>query len=134
MKGMKRNNSRGLPIGAEIEVVDNSGAKLVKLISVKGYKTVKRKLECAGVGDLITAHVIKGKPDVKHTVVKCVVVRQKQEFRRPNGTTIKFEGNGAVVLKDEKSASPKGTLIKGAIAKEVGERFPAVARIATIIV
>lgn len=134
MKAIRRNGSRGLPMGARVEVVDNSGAKEVRIIGVKGYKTVKRMLECAGVGDLVTAHVTKGKPDMKHTVVKCVVVRQKQEFKRPSGTTVKFESNGVVVLKDEKSASPKGTIIKGAVAKEVGERFPAVARIASVVV
>ena len=134
MKAIRRNNSRGLPIGAYVDVVDNSGARIVKIISVKGYKTVKRQLECAGVGDMVTANVVKGKPDMKHTVVKCVIVRQKQEYKRPNGTTVKFESNGAVVLKDEKSAGPKGTIIKGAVAKEVSDRFPAVARIASVIV
>ncbi|MCA9495488.1 MAG: uL14 family ribosomal protein [Nanoarchaeota archaeon] len=134
MKALKRNNSRGLPIGARIPCVDNSGARLIKVLSVKGYKTIKRQLECGGVGDLITANVVKGNPEMKHTVVKCVIVRQKQEFKRPDGTTIKFESNGAVVIKDVKQGAPKGTLIKGAIAKEVGERFPAVARIANIIV
>lgn len=133
MKAIKRNGSRGLPIGARVDVVDNSGAKEIKIISVKGYKSVKRMLECAGVGDMVTANVTKGKPDMKHNVVKCVIVRQKQEFKRPNGQTIKFESNGAVVLKDDKG-QPKGTLIKGAIAKEVGERFPAVARISNIVV
>lgn len=133
MKAIRMSASRGLPIGAEIPAVDNSGAKLVKVISVKGYKTVKRMLETAAVGDMITAHVTKGKPDMKHEVVKCVVVRQKQEYKRPNGTTIKFQSNGVVVLKDDKG-NPKGTIVKGAIAKEVGERFPAVARIANIIV
>ena len=134
MKALRRSNSKGLPVGAVVDVVDNSGARQVKIISVKGYKTVKRQLENAGVGDLITGNVLKGKPDMKHTVVKCVIVRQKQEYRRPDGMTVKFESNGAVVLKDEKSAAPKGTVIKGVIAKEVGERFPAVARIASVIV
>ena len=134
MKAIRRRNSRGLPIGAYVSVVDNSGARVVKIISVKGYKTVKRQLECAGVGDLITGNVIKGKPDMKHTVVKCVIVRQKQEYKRLDGTTICFETNGAVVIKDEKTFSPKGTLIKGPIGKEVGERFPVVARIASTIV
>ena len=133
MRSIRTNNARGLPIGAEIPVVDNSGAKLVKVISVKGFKSIKRKLECGGIGDMITGHVIKGKADMKHEVVKCVIVRQKQETKRPDGTTIKFQSNGAVVLKDDKGV-PKGTLIKGAIAKEVGERFPAVARLANIIV
>ncbi len=132
MKAIRRNNSRGLPIGAEVECVDNSGAKSVRIIGVKGYKTVKRQLENAGVGDLVTAHVLKGKPEMKHELVKCVVVKQKQEYRRPDGTTIKFQSNGVVVLKDDKG-NPKGTIIKGVIAKEVGERFPAVARIASVI-
>ena len=132
MKAIKSSSTRSLPIGAEVEAIDNSGAKLVKIISVKGYKTVKRMLECGGVGDMVTAHVLKGKPDMKHTVVKCVIVRQKQEYKRPDGTTIKFQSNGVVVLKDDKG-NPKGTIIKGVIAKEVGERFPAVARIANVI-
>ena len=134
MKAVRRNNCKGLPIGARIPVVDNSGAKLLRIISVKGYKTVKRQLENAGVADLVTAHVVKGNPEMKHTVVKAVIVRQRQEYKRPNGTTIKFESNGAVIIKDEKSGGPKGTIIKGAIGREVGERFPAVARIANVIV
>jgi large subunit ribosomal protein L14 len=133
MKAIKRNGSRGLPTGAEIVVVDNSGAKMIKVISVKGFKTVKRQLDCGGVGDLVTGNVLKGKPDMKHTLVKAVIVRQKQEYKRPDGTTIKFESNGCVVIKDEKSGSPKGTIIKGPIGKEVAERFPAVARIASIV-
>lgn len=134
MKAIRRNNTRGLPVGARVDVVDNSGARQVKIISVKGYKTVKRMLECAGVGDLVTANVTKGKPDMKHQVVKCVVVRQKQEYKRPDGTTIKFESNGVVVLKDDKNGNPKGTIVKGAIAKEVGDRFPAIIRIASVVV
>ena len=133
MKGVRTNQSRGIPIGAEVEVVDNSGAKMVKIMGVKGFKSIKRKLECGGVGDMFTAHVIKGKPDMKHNVVKCVLVRQKQEYKRPDGTNVKFQSNGVVVLKDEKG-NPKGTIVKGVIAKEVGDRFPAVARIANIIV
>lgn len=134
MKAIKRNNVRSLPLGAYVDVVDNSGAKKIRVISVKGYKTVKGQLSCAGVGEVVTANVVKGKPDMKHSVVKCVIVRQRKEYKRPDGTTIKFESNGAVVLKDEKGGAPKGTIIKGAIAKEVAERFPAVARIANTIV
>ena len=134
MKAVKRNNTKGLPIGARVAVVDNSGASQIQLISVKGYKTVKRQLENAGVADLVTANVTKGKPDMKHTVVKAVIIRQKQEFKRPNGVTVKFESNGAVILKDEKSGGAKGTIIKGPVAKEVAERFPAVARIANMVV
>ncbi|MFT4244795.1 MAG: uL14 family ribosomal protein [Candidatus Woesearchaeota archaeon] len=132
MKAIKRNGSRGIPIGARVQVIDNSGAKELRVISVQGYKTVKRMLECAGVGDMVTAHVTKGRPDIKHTVVKAVIVRQKQQYRRLDGMVVSFESNAAVILKDNKGA-PKGTVVKGVVGKEVAERFPQVARIASVI-
>ncbi|MCH8519691.1 MAG: uL14 family ribosomal protein [Nanoarchaeota archaeon] len=132
MKAIKRNGSRGIPIGARVPVIDNSGAKELRVIGVKGYKTVKRMLECAGVGDMVSAHVTKGRPDIKHTVVKAVIVRQKQQYRRLDGMVVSFESNAAVILKDEKGA-PKGTVVKGVVGKEVAERFPQVARIASVI-
>lgn len=134
MKAIKRNGTRGLPVGARIQVVDNSGAKIIKIISVKGYKTVKRQLDCAGVGDLVTANVVKGKPDIKHTVVQAVIVRQKKGYKRPDGTTIEFESNGAALIKTLKTGTPTGTIIKGPVGSEVGQRFPAVARLASIVV
>ena len=132
MKAIKRNGSRGIPIGARVQVIDNSGAKELRVIGVQGYKTVKRMLECAGVGDMVSAHVTKGRPDIKHTVVKAVIVRQKQQYRRLDGMVVSFESNAAVILKDEKGA-PKGTVVKGVVGKEVAERFPQVARIASVI-
>lgn len=134
MKAIKRNGTRGLPVGAMIPVVDNSGAKMIKIISVKGYKTVKRQLDCAGVGDLVTANVVKGKPDIKHTVIQAVIVRQKKGYKRPDGTTIEFESNGAALIKTLKTGTPTGTLIKGPVGSEVAQRFPAVARLASIVV
>jgi large subunit ribosomal protein L14 len=62
-----------------------------------------------------------------------VLVRQRKEFRRPDGTRVKFEDNSAVVLKDDKG-NPKGTTIKGPVAKESTVRWPGVAKIANIIV
>ena len=133
MKAVKARITRGLPFGAFVPVCDNSGAKVIKIISVKGHKTVKGRISAAGVGDMVTAAVKKGKTGVRKTVVPAVIVRQKKEYRRPDGTRIKFEDNAAVVLKDEKG-NPKGTLLKGPIAKEVCERWPAIAKIASIVV
>lgn len=133
MKGVKAKTTRALPFGARIPVCDNSGAKIIRLFSVKRHKTVKGRLQAAGVGDLILASVVKGKPDMRKTVVFAVVVRQKKEYRRPDGTRIKFEDNAAVVLKDDKG-NPKGTLFKGAIAKEACERWPGISKMASIIV
>lgn len=132
MRAIKRNGSRGVPTGARVQVIDNSGARELRVISVKGYKTVKRMLECAGVGDMVTAHVTRGRPDIKHTVVKAVIVRQKQQYRRLDGMVVSFESNAAVILKDEKGA-PKGTVVKGVVGREVAERYPQVARIASVI-
>ena len=70
---------------------------------------------------------------MRKKVVYAIVVRQKKEYRRPDGTRIKFEDNSAVVLKDDKG-NPQGTIFKGPIAKEACERWPGIAKVASIIV
>lgn len=121
--------------GSLIETCDNSGAKLIHIVSVYGggSKTVKGRKSAAVVGDLVNASVRKGTPEMRKQVVFAVIVRQRKEFRRHTGERIKFEGTAAVVVKDE-AGNPKGTLIKGPIAKEVAQRWPAIAKIASIIV
>jgi large subunit ribosomal protein L14 len=133
MKAMKSHIVRVLPMGAFLPTCDNSGAKLLKLFSVKGGKTVRGRKPSAGVGDLIQASVKSGKPDMRKHVVFAIIVRQKKEYRRPDGTRIKFEDNAAVVLKDEKG-NPKGTIFKGPVAKEACDRWPALAKVARMIV
>ena len=133
MKPVKANIVKGLPVQAKVETCDNSGAKIIKIFSVKGHKTRKGRIQAAGVGDLVLAAVTNGRPDMRKQVVFAVIVRQKKEYRRPNGTRIKFEDNAAVVLKDDKG-NPKGTIFKGPIAKEAGERWPAIAKLANIVV
>ena len=133
MKSIKAKITKALPFGAYLESCDNSGAKALKLIAVKGGKTKKGRYPSAGVGDLIIAVVKKGKPDIRKQKVFAVIVRQKKEYRRPDGVRIKFEDNAAVVLKDEKG-NPKGTIFKGPIAKEACERWPGIAKVASIIV
>jgi len=133
MKGLKARMTRPLPFGARLDVVDNSGAKIVRLYTVYKIKTKKGRLAAAGVSDLINTNVIKGKPEMKKKSVLAVIIRQKKEFRRHDGTHVQFEDNAAVVVKDNKG-NPQGTLIKGPVAKEVCERWPAIAKIATIIV
>lgn len=133
MKPIKAHVTKGLNHGARIPTCDNSGAKLVKLISVKTGKTVKGRSPKAGISDLVFVSIVKGKPEVRKQVLPAVVVRQKQEYRRPDGTRIKFEDNAVVILKDEKG-NPKGTIFKGAIAKEVVSRWPGIAKVAKIVV
>jgi len=133
MKAVKAKIPKALPHGCVLQTCDNSGAKVLKIISVKGSKTVKGRIPAAGIGDLVLASVVKGKPDMRKQVVFAVIVRQKKEFRRPNGLRVKFEDNSAVVLKDEKG-NPKGTIFKGPIAKEVCERWIPISKVAKLIV
>ncbi|MFH1638274.1 MAG: 50S ribosomal protein L14 [Candidatus Woesearchaeota archaeon] len=133
MKAVKSRIVKSLPVGSIVETCDNSGAKVVKIVSVKGHKTVKRQKPSAGVADFVMVSVIKGKPDVRKQVMPAVVVRQKKEYRRPTGERIKFEDNAVVILKDEKG-NPKGTIFKGPIAKEAAERWPGIAKLASILV
>jgi large subunit ribosomal protein L14 len=133
MKALKANIVKGLPVGSEVDTCDNSGAKTVRIFSVFGHKTVKGQKPAAGIADLVMVAVKRGKPEMRKTVAFAIVVRQKKEYKRSNGMRIKFEDNAVVILKDEKG-NPKGTIFKGPIAKEVADRWPMVAKIASIIV
>ncbi len=130
---LKSRITKALQVGSYVETCDNSGAKVIKIIAVKRQKTVKGRVPACGVGDLVMASVRKGRPDIRKQVVFAVIVRQRKEFRRPDGTRVKFEDNAAVVLKDD-AGNPKGTTIKGPVAKEACERWPGIAKIASIII
>lgn len=133
MKAVKARITKGLHIGSYVNVADNSGAKLVKIVSIKGGKSKKgRQLSC-GVADLVKVSVRKGTPEMKKQVFWAVIVRQKKEYRRLTGERISFEDNAVVILKDS-AGNPKGTAIKGPIAREAADRWPFVARIAKMIV
>ena len=133
MQAIKSNVTKAIPIGSEIGTCDNSGAKVVKVFTVMGSRTTRGKVPSAGVSDLVMVSVRRGRPDIRKQVFYAVIVRQKKEYRRADGTRIKFEDNSAVILKDDKG-NPKGTIFKGAIAKEVTERWPGIAKIASIVV
>lgn len=132
MKGMKARIPRALNSAARIECADNTGARLVEVISVKNYRGVKNRHPRAGIGDTLIVSVKKGTPEMRKQVLKAVVIRQKKEFRRPEGIRVAFEDN-AVVIVDEEGV-PKGTEIKGPVAREVADRYPKIASAATIIV
>src|SRR3989338_4733851 len=133
MQPLKARVTRALPVYCKIETCDNSGAKILKIFTVIGLKTVKGRISSCGVGDMVMASVVSGRPDMRKQTVYAIIVRQKKENRRYDGTRIKFEDNAAVVLKDDKG-NPKGTIFKGAIAKEACERWPGIAKIASVVV
>ena len=132
MKAVSARTTAGLNLGAKMISADNSGAKIVKIVSVKHGKGRKGKQGCAKVGDWVKVAVKKGNPDTKGKVFDAVLIRQKKSWRRLTGERIAFEDNAVALLKDEKG-NPKGTQIKGPVAKEILERWPQVAIIASIV-
>jgi len=132
MKGINAKPTKGLTQKTRCVCADNSGAKIVEIITVFNFKSRKRMSQKAGIADMVNVVVKKGKPEIRKKVERAVIIRTKKEYRRKNGTRIKFEDN-AVVLVDDKGL-PKASEIKGVVAKEVGERWPKVAEITQKII
>ena len=132
MKAIGARATRGLNLGAYLVAADNSGAKIVKLVSVKKGKGRKGRQMAAKISDWVKVSVRKGIPDMKGKVFDAAIIRQKKPYRRFNGERIAFEDNAVAILKDEKG-NPKGTQIKGPIAKEVLERWSSVAKLASVV-
>lgn len=132
MKPVKASIKRALNVGTYLNCADNSGAKIVQLISVGGYKGVKRRQPAAGIADLVKVTVKQGDVKVRKQLFNAVIIRQKSEYRRANGMRVSFEDNAAV-LTDE-NGEPKGTEVKGPVAKEAVERFSSIGKIASIVV
>ena len=130
--GIKSKVSRGLPSGAYVTCADNSGAKLVQIISVIGYKGRLNRFPSAGVGDMVSVAVKEGTPEMRRQVLRAIVVRQRKPYRRKNGEWIQFEDNAVVIVSPE--GDPKGSEVHGPIAREAAERWPRLAGIASIIV
>jgi large subunit ribosomal protein L14 len=133
MKAVAARMTRGLNIGSYLSATDNSGARIVKITGVKHGKSRKGRYITAKVGDWVKVSVRVGNPEMKGKVFDAVVVRQKKPYRRNTGERIAFTDNAVVLLKDEKG-NPKGTQIKGAVPREVQERWKEVAKIAQFIV
>ena len=132
MKGIGGNVVKTLTLNTQLVCTDNSGARVISIISAKGFKGKRGRNPKAGVGDVVIASVKKGKPEMVKKVVKALVVRQKKEYKRPNGMRISFEDNAAVLVTDD--VLPVATEVKGVVAKEIAERFPKVSAIAAGIV
>jgi large subunit ribosomal protein L14 len=132
MKAINARATEGMNLGCKMIAADNSGANIVKLVSVKRSKAKKGKQVSAKIADWVKVSVRKGVPDMKGKVFEAVIVRQRKSYRRLNGERVAFEDNAVAILKDEKG-NPKGTQIKGPIAREVLERWPSVAKLASNI-
>jgi len=105
---------------SRVNVADNTGARELLVIHVVGGSTRKY----GGVGDVVVATVKSATPQgsvKKSEVVKAVIVRTAKEWRREDGSTIRFDDNAAVIL-DGDTQNPKGTRIFGPVARELREK------------
>jgi large subunit ribosomal protein L14 len=114
-----------------IDVADNSGAKRVGVIKVLGGS----KRRYAQIGDIVVASVKEAEPRKqvkKKDVVRALVVRQRNNFRRKDGSYIRFDDNAVVILEGKE---PKGGRIFGPIPREIKERgFDTIASLAQEVV
>jgi len=102
-----------------LDIADNSGAKKVKCFKILGHS----KIRYARVGDIVKASVKEAQPRAsikKKQVVDVLIVRQRKEFGRKDGTYIRFDDNAGVILNAEKQ--PVGTRVFGPIAREVRDK------------
>jgi large subunit ribosomal protein L14 len=116
-----------------LKVADNSGAKILQCFRILGGS----RRRYARIGDIIVGAVKEAeprKPVKKHDVVRAVIIRQKKELKRSDGSYIRFDDNACVIL-DGKTKDPKGSRILGPVAREVKEKgFDKVAAIAEEII
>ena len=99
-----------------LNVADNSGAKRVQCIKVLGGS----KRMNASIGDIIVVAVKVALPNgqiEKGSVEKAVIVRTKKEYRRPDGTYIRFDDNACVII--DANSNPRGKRIFGPVAREL---------------
>jgi large subunit ribosomal protein L14 len=105
-------------VGTVLKVADNSGAKRLKLIGIPGSSRIR----FASVGDVVTVAIsgADSAGSVKdHSVAKAVIVRTKKEYRRKDGTHIRFDDNAAVLITKDKSMV--GSRVFGPVARELRE-------------
>jgi large subunit ribosomal protein L23e len=123
--GTKFKMTLGLPVGAVMNCADNSGAKNLYILAVKGIHARLNRLPAAGVGDMVLATVKKGKPDLRKKVHPAVVVRQRKPWRRRDGVYLYFEDNAGVIVNPK--GEMKGSAITGPVGKECADIWPKIA-------
>jgi len=130
-KQAKLKMSLGLSVASVMNCADNSGAKNLYVIAVKGIGGRLNMIPNCGPGDMVLCSVKKGKPELRKKVLKGVVVRQKKAWRRREGVFVYFEDNAGVIVNDK--GEMKGSAIQGPVAKECAELWPKIASCAPAI-
>ncbi len=132
MRGMPAKIGKALTIGTRMVCDDNSGAKIVEIIGVLKSHGRLRRYPSAGIGGVVIVAVKKAsKPELVKKKEKALIIRQRKEFRRGK-QRVRFEDNACVLIDD--AGLPKGTEIKGCVAREIAERYPKVVGVASIVV
>ncbi|KAG5595436.1 hypothetical protein H5410_036668 [Solanum commersonii] len=108
--------SSGLSVEVTVNCADNTGAKNLYIISVKGIKGRLNRLPSACVGDMVMATVKKSKTDLRKKVMSVVIVRQHKPWRRKDGVFMYFEDNAGVIVNSK--GEMKGSAMTGPIGKE----------------
>ncbi len=133
MKGFSSKITKTFIPSSVITCADNSGAYEFKMIHIIGKTGGKHgRLSAAGVGDIISASVTKGTATYLKKPARVIIIRQKALIRRANGVRVRFEDNAGIMVTEENL--PIGTEVKGAMAREVVERFVKVAGVAARVV
>lgn len=132
MKGIATTISKTLVPGAMLTCADNSGAKTLMMIHKIGKGGKHRRMASCGIGDIIIASVKSGNPNYIKKKVRAIIIRQRAPMRRANGLRVKFEDNAAILVTDVNLAV--GTEVKGAMAREIVERYIKLAGIASRVV
>jgi large subunit ribosomal protein L14 len=133
MKGLSTRISRNLIPSSVLVCADNSGARTLMIINRlgKGGNT-KGRYSKSGIGDIVIASVKSGTPQYIKKKVRVVIIRQKSPIRRANGMRVRFEDNAGILVTDTNLAV--GTEVKGAMAREIVERYVKLAGIASRVV
>ncbi|MEM0149578.1 MAG: uL14 family ribosomal protein [Candidatus Micrarchaeaceae archaeon] len=133
MKDIGTKISRTLVPNTVLTCADNTGAKTLMIINRMGKGgNRKGRYSKSGIGDIVTASVKSGTPQYIKKKVRVVIIRQKQPIRRPNGMRVKFEDNAGILITE--TNLPVGTEVKGAMAREVVQRYIKLAGIASRVV
>ena len=132
MRGFSTTVTKTLVPMSTLTCADNSGAIQFMMINKLGKGHRHGRLAAAGLCDIIIASVIKGNSTYLKKPVRVLIIRQKAPIRRANGMRVRFEDNAGIMIGEDNL--PIGTEVKGAMAREIAERFLKVSGIASRLV
>ncbi|HIH50126.1 MAG: uL14 family ribosomal protein [Candidatus Micrarchaeaceae archaeon] len=133
MKGLSTTIPKNLIPSSVLTCADNSGARTLMIINRIGKGGGRKgRYSKSGICDVVIASVKSGTPQYVKKKVRVMIIRQKSPIRRANGMRVRFEDNAGILVTESNLAV--GTEVKGAMAREVVERYVKLAGIASRVV